>query len=190
MDLHLYLLGEINEYLTIDESKRFIEIAGAELDFSDYNAFQMKKKLIKKIRGFIYKYLDKTRIIYFENFLNVKEFEMVSHYTDNSSNNYLMRIKELQIYRYKDYFIKYRVFELGEKEDDVFFWDIISNKDTENFVNKYITIVHKKDFDFNNMRKLPYKTDELKFFKTVYPNEYRKKFQEYKDRKFSFFGSK
>ena len=47
-NVHLYLIGRINEYLSLDESDSFIEFTKDRLDFGDYNEFQRKKKNVKE----------------------------------------------------------------------------------------------------------------------------------------------
>ncbi len=170
MTLHLYLLGRINEYLTVSESNSLIETGGAGLDFSDYNTFQMEKKLVKEkneIKGIIYNYLNEEDNIRFEDILNIKGFNIISRYKDHHSDDHEVYVFELQLYRYKDFFIIYKVQSSGGWNDGVEFYSIepyySDDEDAEEskveniktFISSYITIVHKKDFDKNKFFSIP-----------------------------------
>ena len=44
--LNLYLVGIINEFLTVEESNSFVEHLDDELDFNDYTQIQRRNKII------------------------------------------------------------------------------------------------------------------------------------------------
>ena len=47
---HKYLIGMINEYLTVEESITFKENTDDEISFEDYTDFQQKKKILKEFK--------------------------------------------------------------------------------------------------------------------------------------------